>query len=297
MTAIWRKPAQLAAIVVAMLAVALPAIAQQPPPALMFWDLGTPNSPARYQPVSPTNPIPTSGQFFGTLITTPGANSYVVPAGVHRVLIDGCGAGGGNGLGQASANTAGGGGGGAAECSQGYPLAVTPGETLVVTVGAGVANATGGNTTITGADTAFPTLLGGLVGNIGGGVSTGVGGVGGNGAGPLASAGGASGTSATQPTGVTQLIISGPGGGGGGPTAATGGFGGTTGAYAGGSPGAGNGSGGGGGSTPFGNGGTGGVAGSPGATPTIGYGGGAGGNGSNSATTVAGANGFVLIRS
>jgi hypothetical protein len=292
MTAIWRKPAQLAAIALAMLAG--PAIAQQPPPALMFWDLGTPNNPSRYQPVSPTNPIPTSGQFFGTLITTTGANSYVVPSGVFRVLIDGCAAGGGNGLGQASASTAGGGGGGAAECAQGYPLSVTPGQTLVVTVGAGVANATGGNTTITGANTAFPTLLGGLVGNPG---AAGVGGVGGNGAGPLASAGGASGTSATQPTGVTQLIISGPGGGGGGPTAATGGSGGTTGAYAGGSPGAGNGSGGGGGSTPFGNGGTGGVAGSPGATPTIGYGGGAGGNGSNSATTVAGANGFVLIRS
>lgn len=245
------------------------------------------------QPTPGTAPFTQHGQLFTA------SGTFKVPAFVSTVFVDGCGAGGGNGLGQASANTAGGGGGGGGFCCVNLPQNVLPGASLTVTVGQGVANGTGGNTTVTGTQTnTVPTMSGGAAGLIGGGVTPGVGGVGGAGAGALGGAGGgAAGTIGNSPTLRTLYCNNAAGGGGGASTSATAGAGALgLGTFPGGAPGSGNDAGGGGGPSLFGNGGVGGTNGNPGATPTIGFGGGAGGNGTNSSTTVAGANGFVLIR-
>lgn len=63
---------------------------------------------------------------------TSGVNNFVVPTGVEQVYFQGCGGGGGGGGSGAVSNGAGG-GGGAPICS-GF-IRVTPGDTLVVTVG------------------------------------------------------------------------------------------------------------------------------------------------------------------
>src|SRR6185436_13723730 len=103
-----------------------------------------------------------------TFFTTPGG-TFTVPAGVTVVYIDGCAPGGSGGGGQASANTAGGGGGGAGMGVANYPMAVTPGSALTITISqtyAGGAAATdgttSGNTTITGGVSNFPTLFAGI---------------------------------------------------------------------------------------------------------------------------------------
>src|SRR6185369_336385 len=76
------------------------------------------------------------------LFTSTGANSWVVPPGVTVVYVDACSGGQGGAGGQASATGGGGGGGAAGTWTRGYPLNVTSGATLTITVGlAGV----GGN--------------------------------------------------------------------------------------------------------------------------------------------------------
>ena len=140
--------------------------------------------PAAAQNIGGGQPVPTGS----TLFTSTGANSWVVPAGVTRILVDACAAGGGNGLGQASASTAGGGGGGSGMCLQGYPASVVPGNTLTVTVGAAVANAGGGNTTLQAPGPRSPPCSAAQLAPLGGSQTPGVGGTGGGGGGPLAGA-------------------------------------------------------------------------------------------------------------
>jgi hypothetical protein len=90
------------------------------------------------------------------VFTTPGANSWTVPANVNAVMVvEACSGGGGGG--QGTVATAGGGGGGGANCFFNIWLPVTPGSALTITVGAGGAAGTiggsggnGGLTTITG---------------------------------------------------------------------------------------------------------------------------------------------------
>ncbi|WP_367026630.1 glycine-rich domain-containing protein [Methylococcus sp. ANG] len=127
-------------------------------------------------------------------LTTSG--SWVVPAGVHAILVDGSGGGGGGGRG--SLNGGGGGGGGAAAWTAQTMLPVVPGEVLTYTIGAGAAPAThGGSTTLTGSLFGTLTLPAGLSGvsasttsgaSGGGGWGGSVAGAaGGAGAGPIAS--------------------------------------------------------------------------------------------------------------
>lgn len=108
------------------------------------------------------------------IFSTLGAQNWVVPDNVTQILVE-CWGGGGGGGGQPAgqANAAHGGGGG------GYSLgvhAVTPGQTLVVTVGAGgtrtvigAGNATAGGTSSVGA---LQSATGGGAGSNGGGAPT-----------------------------------------------------------------------------------------------------------------------------
>src|SRR5688572_16547130 len=97
--------------------------------------------------------------------TTVAANTFVVPQGVTLILVDAQAPGGGGGGGQASAATAGGGAGGSGMAATGYPLSVTPGETLTITIQAagaagivGGAGGAGGDIIIAGANNPFPLL-------------------------------------------------------------------------------------------------------------------------------------------
>lgn len=120
-----------------------------------------------------------------------GTYSFIVPAGVQFLYLNGCGAGaggGGAGGGWAAANHVsgedyqaggGGGGGGAGHATQGQALAVTPGETITIVVGAkgigglggfpgntGTNGGAGGVTTVSGSFGTV-TLLGGTSGESG----------------------------------------------------------------------------------------------------------------------------------
>lgn len=231
--------------------------------------------------------------------TAGAAASCTVPSSTTGLIqVDGCAAGGGGGLGQASANTAGGGGGGGGECYLPSPISVAPAQVLNITVGAGVVHANGANTALSGATTAFKTLIGGLVGADG---AAGVGGTGGNGRGAGGSSGGTAGNPGNTVTLISVFGCGGAGGGGGATTAGSGGTGGSAGGNSNGSgpttggvPGGVDG-GGGGGASCYGQGGSAGTNGGPGLAPTIGFGAGAGGDGTNNVTTVAGGNGFLRI--
>lgn len=92
------------------------------------------------------------GQLTETVFTATGPGSFVVPAGVTSMIVEGWGGGGGGGGGAAGVQAGGGGGGG------GYfskALAVTPGDTINYNVGAPgalgavtVSGGSGGNTTV-----------------------------------------------------------------------------------------------------------------------------------------------------
>ena len=117
----------------------------------------------------------------------PGTYSFVVPADVHVYAVDASSGGGGGGGAGTSSGNGGAGGGGAGVGVKDYLISVIPGSTLTIVVGdggiAGVASTgagatgggDGGDTTISGALDAFPTLFGGL-----GSLTGGVGGSGGN---------------------------------------------------------------------------------------------------------------------
>lgn len=72
------------------------------------------------------------------------SSSFVVPQGVYSIIVNGTGAGGGYSSGVYATNAGGGSGG----YVQNYRIAVTPGETLTITIGAGGTTTAGGNTTI-----------------------------------------------------------------------------------------------------------------------------------------------------
>jgi hypothetical protein len=120
--------------------------------------------------------------------TTPGTTSWVVPSGVTSVTLKAIGGGGGNGD---TSGALGGNGGLGAEASRG--VAVTPGSTLTVIVGAHGANAT--------------STAGGS-----GGAGASAGGAGGTGG--TYGGGGGGGSSEVRFGG--SVLITGPGGGGGG---------------------------------------------------------------------------------
>jgi hypothetical protein len=93
--------------------------------------------------------------------TTPGTYSWVVPARVFSISLLCVGAGGGAQRYDSSLGGAGGGGGGLRYAKK---IAVNPGDTLTIVVGAGVAGATGGNTTISIGSTILLQANGGVRG-------------------------------------------------------------------------------------------------------------------------------------
>lgn len=104
-----------------------------------------------------------------------GNDTFVVPAGVTTVFYRICGAGGGGGGNVVGQNTGGGGGGGG-QILEGS-MAVTPAETLTITIGAAGTGATGpatsgGNTSIAGLSGTI-TAYGGGGGSNGTGLTTG----------------------------------------------------------------------------------------------------------------------------
>ena len=95
---------------------------------------------------------PLAGMLKQKLFTS--SETFVVPADVQAIWVDGCGGGGGGGGGDPTPGGGGGGGCAGFPCQQ-LPLAVTPGETLTLTIGAGGAGgavgqdgALGGETTL-----------------------------------------------------------------------------------------------------------------------------------------------------
>jgi hypothetical protein len=105
------------------------------------------------------------------------SGSYTVPDGVTKIWVSGCAAGGGGSSSVAAPGSSyctGGSGGGAGQSVQRFPITVTPGQVIPVTIGnagnggtAGVDNATDGGATRLGAAGSLLNLLGGTKGRIG----------------------------------------------------------------------------------------------------------------------------------
>lgn len=151
--------------------------------------------------------------------TTAGADTFTVPAGISFVYVEAWGGGGGGGGTGAAASAGGGGGGG--EYRSGW-VAVTPGDAIAVTVGAG---GTGGNTSGTNGSAGATSSFGALVSCGGGGGGTGSNSGGANGgAGGSGGAGGV--TSFEGASGQTSYILgsSAIGGAGGAPFGLPGAF-------------------------------------------------------------------------
>ncbi len=215
---------------------------------------------------------PVIGQSSETF-TSPGSTTFTVPDGVTQITVQVWGAGGAGGAGtqQGQTRRSGGGGGGGAYQFQTY--AVTPGQVINITIGAGgsTSAAAGGNSQISfGATT--------LIANGGTGGSNATGGGGGSNG-----AGGAGGTGGTYNGGSGASGVADNGGGGGG-SAGTGANGNNGSGISGGTAVTGGGAGGNGASIDGGNGNPGGVPG----------GGGGGGRGNGSAGG-AGGNGQVIV--
>lgn len=161
-----------------------------------------------------------------------GSGSFTVPANVTLVWVTVWG--GGGGAGGAAGSTAGGGGGGGGEIIYHYPLTVSGGQVLTVTIGGGGAGGTNAANGTAGTASSVGTLTaaGGGAGTYGVGSS---GGGGGNGGG---AAGGVGGNYfGTQPGGngtSYEYDIGGGGGGSGSYNGATGGAGGLVALYRGG---------------------------------------------------------------
>lgn len=207
------------------------------------------------------------------------SGTFIVPTGVTRVWVTGCAAGGNGGSGSSTTTTPGGGGGGGqgASCIK-KAIAVTPGASITVTIGA------------VGANTTFGALLTLAFGSNGSGGSGNVSGTGGPGAG--------SGNSNADLLGGKQGGRSGQGGAGGGgaqspiPSGDAGAAGANAGVNTGGAGGVNGGGGGGAGaSTGSGAGGVGGAATAYGA----GGGGGGGGDGSGGTGAAGGAGGPAIL--
>lgn len=226
--------------------------------------------------------------------------TFIVPNGVSRLLLTGCGGGGGGAGGFAVAAQGAGGGGSGAGCYSNVPLYVTSGATLTTTVGSaglgGAIGAVGGvanvNTTIAGLPIGTFTIPGGTTASTAGTATTG-----GNGGGTIFTAGGVGTTSTCGAGSSSQIraiggdvILHGTGGSGGGATGPSAGcvsvfIGYSTVNISGGVVAGGQAGGGAGGSSPFGVGGAGGTnVGGAGTVCTAGgYGAGGGGGASNAA--------------
>ncbi len=250
--------------------------------------------------------VPAVGILQGQEFTTAGATTFSVPTGVTLVYVTMVG-GGGGGSTTILAGT-GGGGGGAGEHCVNFPVKVTSGATINLTVGAKGTGGAAGNGAAqvgtAGTDSSFNSgqivAKGGL-----GGATTGTSGAGGGPVGGTASAASSPGTPGKL-GGVESAVHFGgsSGAGGGAATNQNGGLGGGAGGYVGGTGGLTAGSqagGGGGGSTPWGIGGIGGAGGAIGLAPASAssYGAGGGGGGGKVTTTIGGGNGndgYVLVQ-
>jgi hypothetical protein len=115
---------------------------------------GAPGAPGAQGPIGPQGPTgpPGTGMLNGTQDFT-ASGTWVAPSGVTRVIVQLWGAGGGGGLAGLFSNAGAGGGGAFASAV----LAVTPGATYSIAVGAGGGSeASGGDTTFSDSN---PTIL------------------------------------------------------------------------------------------------------------------------------------------
>ena len=160
-------------------------------------------------PSSVTQVLPVGQQQY----TTPGTFTFTVPNGITSISAI-CVGGGGGGAGTDVSNLSGGGGGGGALAYQ-TTIAVTPGETLSVTVGTGgvggapnVAGSAGGNSNISRGATTLIRANGGSGGSVGA-----TGGAGGT---VVTGTGGSGGSGGTGVNGTADPAFGGGGGGAGG---------------------------------------------------------------------------------
>jgi hypothetical protein len=134
--------------------------------------------------------------------------TFIVPAGVTRIMVElwGGGGGGGGGAGGAGGTTGGNGGGGGGGCYGQEVISVVPGTSVVVTVGSGGIGGSGGtNTIFSNVNTA------GTAGGSGGTSSIGsvsvAGGAGGNAGGSAGTVNGSSGGGGNPGTSTTARIF------------------------------------------------------------------------------------------
>ena len=132
---------------------------------------------------------------------TAGSYTFTVPAGVTIISVTACGGGGGGGTGNNSGSSTsyGGPGGGGGAAVVGRKFAVTPGQTLAITVGAG-GTVSSNTTTGKGGDTVIGALLT-LGGGYGGGGDGAPGGV------PGGDGGGCGGCGGGNPWGHSDDVL------------------------------------------------------------------------------------------
>lgn len=94
-----------------------------------------------------------------TIYNTAGSATFIVPAGVYRLLVYGVGGGGGAQAGQATATNTAGGRGGNGAVPQLIQLAVNPADSIAVVIGAG---GTGGASNLADGNTGAASTFGGL---------------------------------------------------------------------------------------------------------------------------------------
>lgn len=148
------------------------------------------------------------------------SGTFVVPDGVSLVYVSGAGGGGGGGGGAGSSNgdySGGGGGGGAGRSTVKQAIAVTPGQSIPVTIGAAGTAGSGSIFSATGGGSGSATTFGSLL--------TLAGGAGGGGGNASTGGGGAGGAPGGQWGGDAQIANTGGNGGngGGGPFGTAGG--------------------------------------------------------------------------
>jgi trimeric autotransporter adhesin len=162
-------------------------------------------------------------QVYNSSNTSASTGSFTVPAGTNFIYVFGAAGGGSGGLTVSQDNGSGAGGGGAANVT-GYKIAVSSGDTISYSVGAGGAGrnpSSGSNNGITGSATTLTRSgsdIFNLSAGVGGGQDGGSGGSGGanNGYGVSGGSGGTGGQRSSFPGGNGTSRTNGCGGGGGG---------------------------------------------------------------------------------